>query len=184
MHHGTLLFNTNLNQLENSIKPPEVKISGNAVKSVRTSVTNISNELKNKMSIEEFKFEFQHFLVKFFGINVIYPLSHIEKLEIEKLSQSKYRSWEWNYGYSPLYSFENKGKINDKLASVHFQVKSGLIDELNISFLNDKILSKKIEKQLTGMPHDKEKISHKLNEINYIFEKNNLPVNDIIKLFF
>ncbi|HEY9115846.1 MAG TPA: lipoate--protein ligase family protein, partial [Bacteroidales bacterium] len=59
MHHGTLLFNTNLRNLENSIKPPKTNITDKAVKSVRATVTNISKELDDKMPIEKFRFELQ-----------------------------------------------------------------------------------------------------------------------------
>jgi lipoate---protein ligase len=184
MHHGTLLFNTNLKTLENSIKQPKINITDKAVKSVRALVTNINNELPGKMPIEEFKIKLQRFLINYFKVKVIYPLSNNEKLQIEKLTHAKYRKWEWNYGYSPTYEVKNKAKILNTNVKVHFQVKSGMISELEISFSDNEKLSAKINKMMTGIRHDKETISHKLKEINYIFVKNNLQVNEIVNLFF
>lgn len=184
MHHGTLLFNTNLKALENSIKPPKAEITGKAVKSVRASVSNIYKELNGKMPFEEFKYELQFFLINYFNIKLIYPLSNQEKFQIEKLIHAKYQKWEWNYGYSPAYEVSNKATMHGKPVSIHFLVKNGLIESLDISFFENEKLSKKINKMLSGIRHDKELISRKLYQINYIFVKNNLPVNEIINLFF
>lgn len=184
MHHGTLLFNTNLKTLENSIKPPKTNITDKAVKSVRASVSNIFNELNGKMPFEEFRYELQLFLINYFNIEMIYPLSNQEKLQIEKLTHAKYRKWEWNYGYSPAYEVSNKATMRGKLVSTRFIVKNGLIDELDISFFENEKLNLKTKKLIIGGRHDKETVSHKLKEINYIFVKNNLQVNEIVNLFF
>jgi lipoate-protein ligase A len=184
LHHGTLIFDTNLKNLENAIKAPKTNITDKAVKSVRTTVTSISREVNGKMSKEEFMFILRRFLVNYFKVQVIYNLSDIEKLAIEKIAHAKYRKWEWNYAYSPAYQIAKEVIINHKPIKICFQVKSGLIEDLEISFYENEKLSNKIIKNLSGIRHDKETISQKLNEINYIFVKNNLPVNEIINLFF
>jgi lipoate---protein ligase len=184
MHHGTLLFNTNLRTLENSIKPPKAEITDKAVKSTRASVSNIYKELNGKMPFEEFRYELQYFLINYFKIKMIYPLSSLEKLQIEKLTHAKYRKWEWNFAYSPPYEVSNKATMHGKPVSTHFQVKNGLIESLDISFFENEKINAKIKKLITGTRHDKETLGHKLNEINYIFVKNNLQVTEILNLFF
>ena len=184
IHHGTLLFNTNLKMLENSIKPPKVEITDKSVKSVRASVTNIYQELINKITFEEFRIELQRFLADYYQIQMIYTLSDIEKIQIEKLSHSKYRKWEWNYGYSPAYEVSNTATIRGQEVSVSFMVKNGLIENVDITFPRNEKLSKKLNGIVTGLHHDKVSVSSKLTEINHIFAKDNLQTDEITNLFF
>ena len=55
MHHGTLLFSSNMNDLSGALKPKDIKFSDKSVKSVASRVTNISEHLENKLSVLEFK---------------------------------------------------------------------------------------------------------------------------------
>ncbi|MCD6178546.1 MAG: lipoate--protein ligase family protein, partial [Bacteroidales bacterium] len=55
LHHGTLLFSSELNILNNSIKVSEINFSDKAVQSNRSTVTNIQSHLKETLSLEEFK---------------------------------------------------------------------------------------------------------------------------------
>lgn len=55
LHHGTLLFNSNLNVLEKAITPADYKITDKAVKSVRAEVTNLSTLIKDSITITDFQ---------------------------------------------------------------------------------------------------------------------------------
>ena len=50
MHHGTLLFNSQLGTLTQALKNDPLKFKDKAVKSVRSKVTNIQDHLKAKIS--------------------------------------------------------------------------------------------------------------------------------------
>jgi len=66
LHHGTLLFDSNLDNLENAIKNEKDHYSDKAVKSIRSQVTNISSHLNNNLSISEFKELMQSFMFNYF----------------------------------------------------------------------------------------------------------------------
>ena len=51
MHHGTLLFSSQINDLSSALKVKPSKFEGKGVKSVKSRVTNISNHLKKSMTI-------------------------------------------------------------------------------------------------------------------------------------
>ena len=55
MHHGTLLFDTDMSVLGSALNPSKLKIESKGIKSVRARVTNISEHLGGKMSITEFR---------------------------------------------------------------------------------------------------------------------------------
>ena len=55
LHHGTLLFSSSLENLEEAIRTRPDQYSDKAVKSVRAEVANICESLDKKITIEEFE---------------------------------------------------------------------------------------------------------------------------------
>jgi len=99
--HGTLLFNTDLNHLRDSLQiDPEMHVESRSTKSRRSSVANLNDfEAFRNLSIENFK---QLLLEQIFQTSLSeYILSPEEKTQITALASSKYQDWEWNYGRSP-----------------------------------------------------------------------------------
>ena len=54
MHHGTLLFSTEMTDLSEALKVNPLKFVDKAVKSVRKRVTNISSHLPKPLSVDQF----------------------------------------------------------------------------------------------------------------------------------
>jgi len=54
LHHGTLLFSSDLEKLSAALKPDREKLDSKAVKSVRSRVCNIKELLAEEMSLEQF----------------------------------------------------------------------------------------------------------------------------------
>lgn len=123
LHHGTLLFSSQLEDMANALRPNTAKFSGKAVKSVRTRVGNIINMLPNPMPIEEFSTTLLQQMAK---DQPIEELSSEEKEKIENLA-TKYRSWEWNYGHSPRYDIRRITRTAGGTIDVHITVRHGLI---------------------------------------------------------
>ena len=165
MHHGTLLFDTNLVQLEKTILPPRLKIQDKAVQSVRARVGNIREHLPSDHSVSQFRNRFKNFLLNYFQISVIRSLSPADKSEIENLADKKYKQWEWNYGYSPAYTFQNE--VDG--VSLKLSVKNGIINGIEIdgkleikTLLKDKLTGaahhpKRIIEALVSVPSKKER---------------------------
>ena len=156
MHHGTLLFETDLNQLEKSILPGKLNIEDKSVQSVRATVGNIAEHLPIDYSFSQFRNEFKIFLFDYFNISEIRSFSPSDHFEIQKLADEKYKKWEWNYGYSPAYTFQNKV---DNI-SVKLSVKNGIINGVEIvSELENKSL---LKEKLMGTAHRPEQIAEVL----------------------
>jgi lipoate---protein ligase len=47
--------------------------------------------------------------------NNFYHLTENDIQTIEKLADEKFKTWEWNFGYSPKYSFKNEVEIEGKI---------------------------------------------------------------------
>ena len=149
MHHGTLLFSSEINDLSNALKVKPSKFQGKSVKSVKSRVTNISSHLDKKMTVLEFKDYLMDFINKRDENSHFYELNDKDVESINKLVEEKYSTWEWNFGYSPKYSLYNEVKYPGGNLEFSLDVHDGLIKDIkffgdffgkeDISFIEDKL---------------------------------------------
>jgi lipoate-protein ligase A len=132
LHHGTLLFNSDLMNLGNAIKVVPGKYESKAVQSNRSPVTNISSFLKKNMATGDFIQLLMDVQLAKQG-NTIYEITNSDAEIITKLARDKFETWDWRFGYSPKYAFKNKLEIDGKTLSVQLNVKKGRIEECKIS---------------------------------------------------
>jgi lipoate---protein ligase len=166
LHHGTLLFNSNLETLGQAIKVVPGKYFGKAVQSNRSMVTNILPFLKKQWSVHDFK----SFLLDVQlenKENTIYELNERDNSAIQKLVDEKFSTWDWNYSYSPKYTFKNEFFSNGKKLKVELNVGKGRITESNCSgdfFTNEE--SKTFNESLSGVRHFYPDVRQKLKKIS------------------
>lgn len=158
LHHGTLLFDSDITALQIVIHPPDLMVMDKAVQSVRSDVTNIARHLKREMTIESFKSLLQEYLMSHHKITEVSNLSKSDQQAINTLVKEKYGTWHWNYGYSPVYSFNNKS-IGEQ---VNIEVKNGLI--VKATFQSDYAREIDLAGKINGLPHRKTEIIQLLNE--------------------
>lgn len=97
LHHGTLLFDTDLNMLSTILTPDPSKFEGKGIRSVRSRVANIHEFLPN-MSQEHF----WQAITGYFALG----FSFVEDIDfgaVERLRDEKYATKEWNFGESPTW---------------------------------------------------------------------------------
>lgn len=100
MHHGTIMFSSDLSVLGNALKADPAKLESKGIKSVRSRVTNVSEHVRGDMSLEEFRALLIKYVAEEQG-GEEYRLSKEDIAAIEKLRDEKYALDEWNYGKSP-----------------------------------------------------------------------------------
>lgn len=159
LHHGTLLFSSNMADLSKALKPKNIKFEGKSVKSVRSRVTNISSHLKKDMEITEFVKHIMDYIKEKESTQSLYTLSPKEVNIINELVDTKYSNWDWTYGKSPDYSLYKAIRYEGGTVDYHFNVKDGFITDLKIfgDFFNKEPI-KTIEKALKGVQHEEGKI--------------------------
>jgi lipoate-protein ligase A len=179
IHHGTLLFSTSITDLEKSIKNNSLEYSDKAIKSVTSTVTNIFDHLENKTTLYLFRELLRNKINQSFEITEKHTLTEKDIENITDLVNTKYNTWEWNYGYSPSYQFSRIA--SDNLLRVSIAVKKGIIEKIvfsgQLSVCNE---IKKIEKALTGIKHNKETVNNLF--INSGFSFNEFSLDYLIKL--
>jgi lipoate-protein ligase A len=137
LHHGTLLFNSDLSQLSEAIQTSPSRFEDKSVKSKRSKVANISSFIDRSITLDLFKKKIIDVVSMFYEITNV-QLTTSQESEINKLVDSKYNTWEWNFGYSPKYTFKNSVISGDLNYSISLFVDKGVIK--NAEFLiNDEI---------------------------------------------
>ncbi|MBN9645379.1 lipoate--protein ligase [Terrisporobacter glycolicus] len=167
MHHGTLLFSSEINDLSSALKVKPSKFIGKSVKSVKSRVTNIANHLEQDMTVLEFKNYLMNFINSKYENNCLYELSEEDIDEINKLVEDKYNTWQWNFGHSPKYALNNEIKYPGGNIEFSLNVEKGLIKEIKFfgDFFGKKDVSY-IEDLLKNTNHNEASIRSILNNID------------------
>jgi len=166
LSHGTLLFNTDLNQLSQSLRSNDNRYIDKSIKSVRSKVTNISHYLDYIKTIEYFTdCIFKHVLSNN-ETSYVHSLEAFEEQEINKIAVEKFETWKWIYGYSPKYVYKNTFKFGKLIIHVEFSVERGLISNTRIiTQPQDNEIESQLCKILSETLHDFETIEMKLRDI-------------------
>ena len=154
LHHGTLLFNSQLDALKGALKVDLSKFEDKAVQSNRSEVTNIAPYLPEPMGVEDFGNRLFLEISSQIAGSKVYLLTETDLEAIQKLSDEKYRTWDWIFGYSPKYRFKNKFQTEKGEIVLQLLVEKGLLVEVEISGAISETSGKKIEEVLLGCPHD------------------------------
>jgi len=150
LHHGTLLFDTNLELLEKSLSFINKNYIDKAVKSKPHEVTNLKYYLN--INTEQFEFNFYNYIKNYYNARE-YVLSDNDMKNINQLVDEKYKTWDWIYGYSPDYKFCNVIKYMNDEFKIVLEVQKGIIKNV-IIFSKKKELENQLKKHLLNVPHD------------------------------
>lgn len=167
LYHGTLLFETDLEMLGKAIWSNEWLFKDKSVESVRAKTININDLIRNKVSIDQFFIQFQKFISNYFGGYSLQILNEEDRSSIKKLVENKYKSFEWNFGYSPDYEFNNRFHHREEEYSVYLHVKKGKIELADIKGpATNNITLNEIETLLSGLNHQKSSIRKAFDQIS------------------
>ncbi|MGE4289527.1 MAG: lipoate--protein ligase [Salinivirgaceae bacterium] len=181
LHHGTLLYQSELGKLNEAIKADWNKFTDKAVRSNRSSVTNISDHLNEKLSLESFILRLKETVFTEMTDIKEFKLSAADAESIETLVHKKYNTWDWNFAYSPPYVFQKKQKVNGKELTVSFRVNKGIIENAYIAIEQDE--NRELKHLIEGLPHHYPKLKE---AVNRYFQNNELQigVNEFLQQLF
>jgi lipoate---protein ligase len=185
LHHGTLLFSSEMTDLSSALKVDPSKFSDKAVKSVRSRVTNISEHLKEPMEIEEFMEMIRLHVNEKYPETITMQLSGEDHQKIQCLVEEKYSTWEWNFGYSPKYNFKKQAKTTGGHVEVNLLVENGIISEAKIFgdyFGRHDTVD--FETMLKGLPHNEAELRKLISAIEISDYFTHVENEELIALFF
>lgn len=161
LHHGTLLFAANLDDVSAALKPNQAKYQDKSVKSVRGRVGNIVDFLPQPMPVETFIAYLMRSVSG--GAADSAGLRPEETAAIEALAQERYRSWDWNFGYSPKYAFERSKRTPGGVIDVRMDVRDGVIVDIRLFGDYFGVLDvAELEDLLCGCRHERKALERRL----------------------
>lgn len=168
--HGTLLFDSHMENVASALKANPLKFESKATKSVRSRVANIAEFLREPMTIGEFK---RFVLESIFGGTDIpeYKLGEDDWNAVRELADSRYRSWDWNYGLSPAFNVQQVRRIEGAgTFDVRLNVEKGEIREAAVygDFFGRGEVSD-VTDRLVGVRYDRPSIEAALAEVDLPF---------------
>lgn len=185
LHHGTLLYSADMADLSSALNYRPIKFQDKSIKSVASRVTNISEHLKVKMSVTEFKDYLFNYVMEHTENAGLFQFSENDLKEINKIAENKFAAWEWNYGSSPKYNFSNEKKFPSGIVEVELFVEKGIINHARIygDFFGEKDICE-VENALRNIPHRSDSISEALKQFNISNYISGIGLNDLVELMF
>jgi len=185
LHHGTLLFSSNITDLSQALQAKPLKFQDKSIKSVLSRVTNISSHLTEPLSIMEFEALIKNYVITENSSDYLYDFTVQDLESINKLASEKYSTWEWNFGHSPKYNFINEKKFTFGTIEFNMQVQHGIIKDISIygDFFSKLDISD-IETNLIGVNHVESEVKKALSTFNISDYFSNAKVEDILSCMF
>ena len=165
--HGTLLFDSQLELVVEALRVKMSKITSKGIKSVRSRVANISEFMRESMTIEAFR---QRLLEGIFaGYSSIpqYRLTDEDWQGIHQLVDERYAQWNWNFGRSPDFNVQRTHRFTFGEIDAHIDVQQGRIEAVKFygDFLGDGEMAD-LEACLRGVRYDPHALAEALGGVD------------------
>lgn len=160
LHHGTLLFETDLETLEAvTSHGGNEHVCSKGTPSAVSAVTNIRPHLAQDMDGEAFRER----LLSELTSGAALTLSGEQEAEVRQLAEEKYRSWAWTWGKTPGFTFERESTFAGAPFHARYQARRGIIS--GAAIVCPAIDGEKAAAQLNGARLDPEGIAAVCREL-------------------
>lgn len=184
LQHGTLLYSADLESLAGALKPKKQKLLGKGITSVRSRVENIKSLANCNASAEEFLNNLYDY---FLSQPSAQPLEIVDgDLQAAKeLSEKKYQSFEWNFGFSPKFSLVKENHFTFGNIEIHLEIKDAKIENIRIfgDFFGVLPISE-LENALKGTQYTPPAVSKRISSIPLSSYISGITNNDFLNLIF
>ncbi|WP_203261689.1 lipoate--protein ligase [Streptococcus uberis] len=182
MHHGCLLFDVDMTVLGDALKVSKDKIESKGIKSVRARVTNILDELPEKISVNEFSDKILAKMKETYPDMTEYVLSEDELAKIQKSADEQFGNWDWVYGKAPEYTIERNVRYPAGKINTFANVEKSIIKNIKIygDFFGIKDVQD-IEELLVGTRYENKDVLEKLKTIDTTQYFSGMTVEEVAK---
>lgn len=185
--HGTLMLDSEIEHIVSALNVKKEKIESKGIKSIRSRVANISEYLKEPLTMDAFK---ELILTHIFDVEHVkdvptYELTEEDWENIHDISRNRYQLWEWNYGKSPAFNKRASHKFPSGLLDVRLDVKRGVIENCKIfgDFFGLGEV-RDIEKRLIGVNHERISIEEALKDLDIPYYLGKITKEEFINLMY
>lgn len=167
--HGTLLYDSNLDDVTEALRPRPGKVESKGMKSIRSRVANISEFISQPMTVNELRLKI---LDAIFGSTELERIPTIKLDEadwkaVEELVASKYDTWAWNFGENPASNVQHAIRFPSGEIDARIEVQEGRIAGIRIfgDFMGRQDVTE-LEALLTGKVYDRKSVANALSGVD------------------
>lgn len=163
LHHGTLLFNADLNAMHNFLRVSDAKFRSRGIASQHARTANLLALCAKPFSLGDLK----EALIR----RCAHAQGSLEPAILaaaERLANARYRSWDWNYGQSPKYDLEKQCRFAWGEVAIHLQTSGGRIKSCRISgdfFSNSEVAE--LEARFIDLPFEQAAFARALDNCRW-----------------
>src|SRR5690606_23396201 len=160
--HGTLLLDSNLDDVTAALRPKPGKVESKGVKSIRSRVANISEFLGEPLTVDELR---ERIIERIFGTRDRsgIPMLSLDDADwdgVRAMVERRYGTRAWNYGENPPCNVQRAQRFPAGEIDVRLDVQGGQI--AGVRFFGDymgRVDVGELEALLTGLPYDRETLT-------------------------
>lgn len=181
MVHGTLMFDVDLETLQEVLSVPGSKMAASGIASVRSKVANLREYLPQFCDVLALKDALHRILA---GADTEVPLDASKQEAINKMADEKFRTWDWIYGRSPAADFRASRKFSCGTVELSWSVEHGLLE--NVRFRGDflgNLPAEGLASRLNGIRFEPESILAALKEAGVRDYFDGLDDRELLGLF-
>lgn len=182
VHHGSILYDVDVEEMESCLHVDAEKIISKGIKSVRERVVNLKDYLPGDKDVTEFMRELRE---RILGQDIReYKLSEREKQRIAVIADERFRGWDWNFGNSPKCDLVKSKRLDGGKVQFHLSIENGEIRDCEITgdFFTGKDMSV-LSKTLCGCRMERNALRDRLREADatsYFYNITDEAILDIL----
>lgn len=128
-HHGTLMVNVKLDELNKYLNVSKKKLESKGIASVRSRVTNLM-AYNQELTIDQLKAALKETFEEVYGFeSKVINEDELNQEEVDSLYE-KYSSWDWIYGRRFEFQYEISERFPWGQVDAQFKVDSGMITDV------------------------------------------------------
>lgn len=183
--HGTLMFDTNVDEVVSALKVSKEKIESKGIKSIRSRVANISEFLKEPLTVEEFRSKILHSIFEGEENVKFWELTDKDWEGIREISSRRYGNWDWNYGKSPKFNVKHSHRFPVGGIDVRLQVEKGMVEDAKIfgDFFGVGDVSE-IENAITGVKYERASLDEAISGMDIPKLLGGITKEEFLKLIY
>lgn len=185
LSHGTLLVDSNVDELVAALRPKPGKVESKGIKSIRSRVANINEFLSTPITAIELR---ERILEKIFGTR---SRSHIPSVAMSdadwhgvgELRASRYANWDWNYGRNPGANVQRSQRFAGGEVDVRLDIQNNRIAAARIfgDFMGQGEINE-LTDRLVDVTYDRDVIAQVLATIDTTHYIANVTKDELLSL--
>jgi lipoate-protein ligase A len=185
LSHGTLLVDSNVDELVAALRPKPGKVESKGIKSIRSRVANINEFLSTPITAVELR---ERILEKIYGTR---NRAHIPSVSltdadwqgVADLRASRYANWDWNYGRNPSANVQRSQRFTGGEVDVRLDIQHNCIAAVHIygDFMGQGEMHE-LCAHLIGITYDAESIASALATVDTSYYIANVTRAELIGL--